>query len=240
MSIGKNISFFANGVNLAGALKSFEPTADVEILDSTVLNSTGAFRTYVQGFKNGSLSAEGVWSYDSTNEDEIHNLFTDAFENGTEMIITASLETLTVGNPAIIMNATEKSFSINPALGQLIMVSAEFQSNNAVNFGVWMFNASVDTETVNGTSIDNAVSSANGGILHVQTQQAGGTKLVDVKIQHSTNGTVWVDLAIIAQFDGANAARSAVVAAGTTVNRYTRVVATTDGDVAIQAAFARR
>ena len=235
MAIAQGLSIYVNGFNLGCAFKEFSPTAEVEVLDSTTLCRTS--RTYAQGFKMGNATASGIWDYDQTNADEIHNILTSAFENGTENIITSSLATLAVGGDAIMMNAIETSWAINPELGQLIMCNADFQANNGVYFGKWIFSNSVASTTTNGAGQDNAASSANGGFVQVH-YQASTASAGTMILQHSTDNSSWADLATIS-LSGTTDSDSAFVSG--TVNRYVRARCTaTGGTATFQVAFVRR
>lgn len=239
MAVAKKISFLVNGVDLACALQSFEPTAEVEVLDATVL--CGDYRRYQQGFKNGEMAAAGVWEYDAALSDKIHDVMSEAFTTGDEQIVTASFGEIVVGGTALLMNAFNRNFGIEVENGALIMVNLEFQAYQAVDFGRWHMNQQIDEGTVEAASVDNAVSSANGGILHAHLQNDDATD-VDIKVQHSSNNSTWVDLAAIPTLSAVREAGSVVIPKGTTVNRYTRVVADVVGGntVLVSAAFARR
>ena len=84
------------------------------------------------------------------------------------------------------------------------------------------------TATGNGTSVDDAASSANGGVAHLHVTAFSGFTSDTITIEHSTNNSTW---ATLATFTAATAATSQrlTVAAGTTVNRYLRVVDTVVG-----------
>jgi hypothetical protein len=140
------------------------------------------------------------------------------------------------------LNPTQQRYSITTPLGQAISNNFNLESNNGINFGKWMFNAEVDTTTTNGTSVDNAASTANGGLFQVHYQNGAGTEDLTAKIQHSTDNSVWADLGTItvSNITGFGAS-SLAIAAGTTVNRYTRAqIAVASGALNVQAAFARR
>jgi hypothetical protein len=240
MAIAKNLSFYMNGVSLAEAINSFSPDATVEIIDATAIAHT--YRVKEIGFKNGMMSGSGYFKYDQTNLDEIHNVMSAAFAAGTESVVTASLEALAVGGVAIMLNPTQQSYSITTPLGQAISNNFNLESNNGINFGKWMFNAEVDTTTTNGTSVDNAAATANGGLFQVHYQNGAGAEDLTAKIQHSTDNSVWADLGTItvSNITGFGAS-SLAIAAGTTVNRYTRAqIAVASGALNVQAAFARR
>lgn len=49
--------------------------------------------------------------------------------------------------------------------------------------------------TITGTTVDDGAATGNGGVAHIHVPLNSRTASVDVKVQHSTNGTTWVDLA---------------------------------------------
>lgn len=241
MSIAKQTSFLANGYELACFLTGVTPEAEAESLDATVLCNN--YKSFVPGFKTGRLSAEGLFSSDTVNADEIHDVFSAAFASGAENIITASLGVIAVGEPAVMATGPEIKYDIKTPLGQLITVMAEFQASNGVNFGRWLMNSQLNAGTTNGTSHDNAAATTNGGVFHVHLQNNGATD-VDVKLQHSTDNSAWADVSggAVNNLSAVHAAGSVTVASGTTINRYTRAVAVVTGGntVLVSAAFARR
>jgi hypothetical protein len=118
-------------------------------------------------------------------------------------------------------------------------------SEDAIDFGVSLHVNQAETSlTFTGTAVDNAAQTTNGGVFVVHvTAIAGASPNVVFKVQHSTDNSTWVDLATVSAVTAANSARRVEVAAGTTVRRYLRVVATEGGtttSITFVAAFARR
>ena len=235
MSIAQNISILGNGVNLACAFKSFNFSAESEALDSTTLCVSS--KTYEQGQQMGTASASGVWKYDQSLSNEIHNILSDAFANSNEVVLTASARTLTFGEMAVLINGIVAKYGIEIPNGQLIMANADFQANGGIQFGKWYIGEEISTAT-NTASIDNATSSTNGGVIHFHGQLLDAT-LVNVSFQHSTNNSTWVTLSDI-EIDMSYQGVSATIAAGTTVNRYTRFSLNPNGRATVYGAFARK
>jgi hypothetical protein len=238
MPVGKNITFLVNGYNLACALQSFEVVGEAEVLDATVL--CGSSKAYEQGFKEGNVSGSGIWDYNDDGEDKIHEVMSDAFDSGDEVSVMASLGDLEAGAIALIFTATNQKYGINSELGQLIMVDLEMKVVGAIGFGYFMFGAEVPEGEVQGESIDNGAETENGGTFSVQITNEDGADVV-VILQHSVDGSVWVDLLETETLSDPVAAVTLTVPGGETVERYTRIVVTgTGGDAtSVSAAFAR-
>lgn len=242
MAIVSNISFFINGFNIADALTEFSFEGDAEELDATTVASSGAFRAYVRGFKEGSLETTGIFDSDTVTADKIHDILKTAWLAGTNNVVTASRGVISVGSEAIMMDGPQLTYEMPHTVGELIMSNASFRADQHIDFGVFLMNAQHDAGTNNGTSHDHGAATVNGGFMQVHLVNDTATD-VDVKIQHSDDDSIWADLtgAAVNNLSAANASGSATVAAGTTVEQYTRAVATvTGGDTTlVTVAFAR-
>ena len=238
MSLARGLAIYCNGVSLP--LTDYSISAEAEELETTHLGLTN--RTFVTGFMNGTLDITGIWDYDSTNLDEIHNILSAAIISRGENVVTISLGSFANGTPAFLLNSIENSNNMNADNGALIIMDASFRATTGINFGKAFFNAEVDTTTTNGTSIDNAAATANGGFFQIHYQNGAGTEDLTAKVQHSTDNSVWVDLGTItlSNLTGFGAS-SLEIAAATTVHRYARAqIAVAQGALNVQAAFARR
>jgi hypothetical protein len=215
----------------------------VDTVETTTFGSTN--RTYKLGQKDGTFSVEGLWAGDTSGVDEV---LTAAVAATTPKIITLGIEGGTIGRRAVLLYTNETSYEVKSAIADLVTISAEANvtgTTGGIDYGVLLATSQVVTATVNNTSVDNAVSSANGGVahLHVPTNSRNGA--VTVKVQHSANNSTWADLVTFtATTNGVITSERTEVAAGTTVNRYTRAQVSTitgsTGSVTITVGFARR
>lgn len=240
MALAKSLAFYMNGVSLGCALQSFDATAETEALDATTLCQSA--RTYQQGLKTGSVSASGIWDADTANADEIHDVFQLAYTNGTDNVVTATLASLAVGADTVMFNATQTSYNVEVVNGQLIIASADFQTQSGVNFGKVIFSAAVNNTTTNGTSLDGGAASTGGALF--QAQVSNPSELAgSVKLQQSSNNSTWTDVATL-NLTGTGKKLEALsyeVSRGTSLARYTRAVCTaTGGEITFVAAIARR
>lgn len=123
-------------------------------------------------------------------------------------------------------------------------MTAEFQSNNQIENGVVLAGNLAVSTTSTGSAVDNAASSANGGVahLHVTANTRNGTAVA--KVQHSANNSTWADLVTFTTIStGTTTSQRSVVNSGTTVNRYLRALITpagSTGSLTVTVAFARR
>ena len=240
MAVVKEISFFINGHNIADAITEFSFEGDAEEIDATTVSSSGAFRTYVRGFKSASLETTGIFDSDTVTDDEIHDILSAAWVAGTNNVVTASRGTVSVGSPAIMMDGPQLTYEMPYTVGELIMSNATFRADDNFSIGVFLMNALQAAGTNNGTSYDGSAATTNGGFMQVHLVNDDASD-VDVKIQDSANNSDWTDLSGAAVTNLSAAHASGSVAVTGTVRRYLRAVATvTGGDTTlVTVAFAR-
>jgi hypothetical protein len=241
MAIGFSDRFLVNGYDLSAYMQSFEIAAEAEAVDATVLSST--YRAYQQGFKSGTLEWSGVFDSDATDANKIHDVLSAAFNDGGTNNVIAVVGTVAAGQACYTLDGCVVEYSVPIEIGELITVSGSFQATSGIGFGSALMSGLQAAGTNNGTSVDGGAATANGGVMTYQVHNDDATD-IDLKVQHSTDGSVWADLtgAAANNITAERASGSATVAAGTTVNRYLRAVATvTGGDTfLVSVAFARR
>jgi hypothetical protein len=80
------------------------------------------------------------------------------------------------------------------------MEMVDFLSSSGLESGVILQPVAALTATGNGTAVDNAAATNNGGAGHLHVTAASGTTpTLNGKIQHSVDGSTWVDLITFAQ-----------------------------------------
>lgn len=219
-----------NGFDLSAYLKSIDESATQDALDNTNFAVTNGARTFQPGLNERVVSAEGFFAYDGvTDAFSVDRFFTEAFSSSAERLLTFGVQgSIDVGDIAVMMNTKQASFNIKEVVGDLIMTSFEAKaSKDAAQSryarGIWLMSQTV-TGAASGTTVDNAASSV-GWFAHVHNTNSDGT--ATVKIQHSTDGSTWVDLIDFGAVASLGAEQSANTA--TTVNRYRRAIVTAIG-----------
>lgn len=238
MAIAKAQKIFAGEFDLARALKTFEIAQDTELLDATVLAVTDGIKIMETGLSEANLNLEGLWRYDPISENEIGNFLLAVRQSPTATVITVGVENV-LGAAAFLMKAKEASYSLPVKVGELMMTSAEFAGENLFagnvvfsDTGVVALNSSVSRG-----SLDNGAASSTGLVWNVHVYDAPGAETL-VRLQHSTDGTVFVDLDTASISE--NGSEQRVIAAGVNINRYLRIqVSPTDETVKTFAAVAR-
>jgi hypothetical protein len=109
-------------------------------------------------------------------------------------------------------------------VGDLVTTSVSIQPDGPVDWGQVVALETAITIDGNGTAVDGAAASANGGVAHIHSTAFSGLTNNVVTIEHSVDGvSSWATLVTFATITAVGSER-VVVAPGTTVRRYLRVV----------------
>lgn len=187
-----------------------------------------AANSYVPGLKGGTLTLAGP--QDSTGQN-LHAEIAGAIGVDNALIVTLLPDGDSVGKPALfgVFDPTEWTNDAN------VTEAAGFTLNAAVDEGVeagFVIHAlGAETADGNGTAVDRSVdlvTSTLGAAAGIHVTAYSGFTTVGIKVQHSTDNSVWSDLV---SFTAITAVGAEVVktSATTTVNRYLRVVTDVTG-----------
>lgn len=225
-----NANIFLNGFDLSSFLKTIEETGSMDVLDATSFATSSGYREFAAGLHERAISAEGYFSYNATDAFSVDKLLHDSIATGVERLLTYGVQgSIAIGELAVMMNLMHSSYNIQETIGEIIMTTFEAKATkdstqNGYARGIWLMSQTV-TGAVNGTSYDDGAGATTGYFAHVHNTNSDGT--ATVKIQHSTDDAIWIDLvdfgAVAAV--GAEQAKSTV----TSVNRYIRAIVTAIG-----------
>lgn len=130
------------------------------------------------------------------------------------------------------------SYEVLGALAGLTKANAAYGVSGQVEEGVLLVALGALTANTNGTGVDNAASSANGGSGYLEVTAFSGFSSVAVKLQHSTDNGIWADITSGAFTAVTTAPGAQRITFTGTVNRYTRHVVTVTGSGSITLAIA--
>lgn len=235
---GKSSRLLLDSLALSGYLKGWEHSTERETADVTVEGDGG--HKFLLGLDNGSLSLDGVFDDvdDAGGQDEVLDTARGA---SAASVISCAPNGFAVGQRVIAISARESNYAASSPVADAVTFAASWQSEGQVDVGVALHDLTAETATGNGASVDNAASSANGGVanLHV-TAVSGTTPSMTVKVQHSADDSVWADLITFTAATAKTAERLSVTG---TVDRYvrgTRTISGTSPSFTFALAFARR
>jgi hypothetical protein len=233
---GKRTAVFLGGHDLSEYLNDSTKTQTVEVADSTTYGRDD--KVYVAGLADGMLSAAGL--FDGAETDGVDAVIAEALASDGSDIVTYCPDSAVVGRVAYSCKALRTKYDVNSPLGDVVAVSLDVQADGGIDRG-FLLAAGPLAATGNGTGVDNGAATTAGGVgyLHATANSRDGASTL--KVQHSVDNSVYVDLVTFAAVPAATQQGERVVFGGT-VNRYLRAVRTlagSTGTITAAVTFAR-
>lgn len=219
-----------NGIPLSRYVDSCDITLTCDATDHTVFESTA--KEYQPGLQDATVSASGF--YDGA-PGAVDELLAATFGSGSDLW-TWFPEGDAFGSTGRGMMAERSAYNVNGTVDGGSRISIAGQGSGLSHRITCLHGRSMRTTSGSGSTLDEGAASAAGAVGYLQALAVTGS--VAVKIEHSTNGTVWTDLLSFAAVTGRGGQR---VAVSGTVNRYVRATWTLDGgeSIEMQVAFKR-
>lgn len=225
---------FLNATHQSGQITGYSVQGSRAYGECTTLSDEG--QKYTPGLKSGSLSVNGNFNADAATLDV---LFAAAAGTDNSALWTVCPDGYTLGKPCFIVNSDPQSHDVSASVADTVTLALESMPDDGVDRGVVLHTLEAETSDTNETSVDNGASTANGGAASLHVTAYSGLTSATVKVQHSTDDSVWVDLITFTSVTATTYEHKTVTG---TVNQYTRALTdvTGTGSVTYLAAFARR
>lgn len=232
---GKNTALFLNQINATPYFNSGDFSQTLLTAETTVWGN--ADKTYIAGQGDATFSASGFFDGDIGKIDRTLFALTDA---GAAYPVTYCPDGgCVVGRNARLSSLLQTELSNSSPISSAVTLKLSAQATGGGKFGYILNDAtSLASATVTGTTVDSGIigGTAAGGIMNIHVPMNSRSASISVKIQDSTNGSVWVDLAGASQTVPAGVAVDAnnpfgqptayqLQIAGT-INRYVRALIT--------------
>lgn len=231
-SHGKGTVVLVGASDLSCYLNSVDWSKSADTHETTTFCQDA--KTYIPGLKDGTATLAGLYDGDLDAVDQV----LEGILGGTAQVVTVGVEGMAAGKRCRLLKALESEYSVSSPVGDVVAVDASIQADGGILAGVSLQALTAVTGTGNGTSVDHGAATSNGGVAHLHVTEFTGAGGV-VKVQHSADGSTWVDLVTFATVNGATVERQEVSG---TVNRYLRAIRSTGTFTSIThaIAFARR
>lgn len=230
---GKAAAAFVNQYDLSAFVSSTDLQQMVDSHESTTYGQTA--KTYIPGLRDGTASLSGYADYGAAGTEDI---ISGLIQATTDPIFTLGFNGTTIGNRGKIFQGLLTQYSQGIPVGDIITFALNTQPTGGIDNAVFLHALGAETGTMNGASVDNAASSANGYSATYHCTVDNITSATG-KIQHAPDNATWADLATFTGF----AAVGAQFISGTgTVDRYVRFIisAFSGTTFTFVVAFARR
>lgn len=237
---GSETRIYANGLDISTLFREADAGRDRELVDTTGFARTHT-RHIAAPMGKGSIVASGMLEVDPvTGAREVKDMLDAAGDStaGDSIVVWMGRDTV-VGDPGFAVIGSIPAGRVKQPLQDVVQTSFQADANRSV----WVQSLhplAARTAAHNGDALDNAASSAYGGVALATVTELTGTAVLALKVQHSTDGATWVDLATFDAIDAAAVAaryRDAVVVSGT-VNRFLRAQLTVTSGVLTSVTFA--
>ncbi len=193
------------------------------------LNCTGfgvASKQYLPGLKDGTMSLQGFYAVAHGEVDEILRA---VFAEAAGQVVSIGIAGLAVGAAADVLTPKLSAYRKTSVLEDVNKATVDLQANGGIDYALSLHDVTEEDQTEAGTTHDQGAATTNGGVAHLHvTGVVGDTAQLDVVIEHSADGSTWETLVTFIPATAVGAER-VVIAAGTTVQRYTRALWTITG-----------
>lgn len=232
---GTDTKLYINGYDLTAFFRNSDTQRSAGAYDTSVYG-VGS-KQYIAGLKDGRVSLDGIFDGDAAANDAV----LAAALGVNDAILLRYPQGDALGNAGQGCAGIVVGHNSQAPVDGVVSNMAEIQASKAGVERVKSLLAlsTLSAGTTNGTSIDDAAGSTAGASGFVEaTAVGGGFTTATIKIQHSTDNAVWVDLITFTAITAARAKERLTVTG--TVNRYIRHTTTaTGGTITATVAFHR-
>lgn len=225
--------------SLSGYTRQFDVAVTTEMLDVSTLSD--AAKAFIPGQTMSGFSIDLILDTDTTTNGLWDRL--TSWKSATSPVaVSFALRGFAALSEVFLLGAYSAEFASSSSTSSTVDASVTGQPDGPADAGVSLEDFTAVTTTANGTARDLTAQSTNGGVAHLHVSAFSGLTSNDVTIEHSANGSSgWATVGTFTQVTGVTSQRL-VIAAGTTVERYLRVVDTVvgTGSCTRQVSFARR
>lgn len=211
-SHGKETRVLVNDAHLSGSISGWRFEHRRLLSDDTNLLSSGD--QWQPGQLAGSVGVTGM--FDAATITPV--IDTAAAADGT-FLVTQFPVTPAVGSLAFISEGNISSRDYPGAVKDLVRLNITGTPNDGVDMGNTLHVLGAETADANGSSVDNAASSANGAVASFHLTAYTGLTDISVKIQHAPDDSTWADLITFTTATGVTWERKT---ASGTIDRYLR------------------
>jgi hypothetical protein len=182
---------------------------------------------FVPGLMAGTLTLRGP--QDSVDQ-SLHDEITAAVGVDDALLVTACPYGTAIGMFAMTVVGDISEHAIDANVADAVGFTMTAAADSGVDMGFNVHGLTAETADVNGTTVDRGagIITTNGAVAALHATTYTGLTSVAIKVQHSTDNSVWADLVAFTTITAIGSERK-LVAVGTTVNRYVRVVTDVTG-----------
>jgi hypothetical protein len=229
---GSSTRVLANEVEVSSTIAGWTAVHQRNLSEVTTIGQTAgaAGAKFIPGLRSGRIAIRGP--QDDDESAGLHKEIVDARDVDNALAITILPDGNLVGRGAWFAVGDLSEHAIDASVADAVGFTMACQADESVDSGFLLHALGAETADGNGTAVDRGdtplTPTTRGLTAMIHMTAYSGFTNVAVKIQHSTDNSVWADLASFATRTAIGAEKISV-ADGTTVNRYVRVVTDVTG-----------
>lgn len=214
-----------NGKAVSATISGWTVTHQRAASEVSTLPDGGA--RFVPGLMSGSITLRGP--QDSVGQD-LHAQIAAAIGVDNAFLASIFPYGTDIGAFAMSILGDPSEFAVDAQVADAVGYSLTAVADESADMGFVVHGLAAETADGNGTTVDRGVGSATtgGGVGRIDVTAYAGLTSAAIKIQHSTDNSVWADLITFTSVTAVGAERK-FLAPGTTINRYVRAVTDVTG-----------
>lgn len=216
---GRNTKVYLGSYDISAYLNEVTPSMSLDTAETSAFGSSA--KTYIVGQNDGTVSMSGMFDGDAT---AVNAVFEDIISNDLTPAFTIAYDGgIAVGNDCSLGIAKQTSYEISAPVGDVVSVAVEFQVTGGVRQGVLLNDGTALSATTNGTSVDGTAASSIGAVANLHVIANSRNTATTIKVQHSTDGSTWVDLITFTSVPATTITNENLAAGVLSIRRYLRV-----------------
>lgn len=220
---GSKTELWLDAVDISQFFNAADLAIDIDVAESTTFKA--AAKTFEEGLAGSKFTAKGF--YDKVNDAQLAAIL----RNGGSVLTYGPSGMAAIGDLARLVSIHESGLIESSPVGGLVLASFTAQDDGVVGYGQALHPLAADVNTTTGATKDDTASSSTGWRAHLHvTAVTAGSWVVKLQDASAANFSDVADVTGGA-FTAATVPTSQrlVGAAGATVRRYLRYVATRTG-----------
>ena len=220
---GTDARCYVNQFDISTDLMALDPAPESQVQDVTTFGTNVTGRSYVVTLQTARVTADGFYSSDTLNGIDARM----APLKGGHVMLGVWPAGDAVGKRGYADDdALFTTWKVVAAVGQVVGVHAEWECSGGAELVTSLAarTSTAGAATVTGASADHGAASTNGGAAYFRLfgGTSSGTAVTAFRVEHSADNSTWATLASSAL--ATTGTQRVAIAAGTTIERYTRAV----------------
>lgn len=230
---GTNGRIWMDGFAASAYLDDVSMEGKTDTAETTTLSKTA--KTYIPGLDMSTVKLKGFFDSNTVSPSSTFEALLNARRRTVFATTFFPGGGGAINDPAYLLNGFMTEYDVTSMVKDAVTLKMEYQSNTGLQYGRVLLTDGTrivtDLTGVQGR-IDGVAASTNGAVAILSTSAVLGTSpTLDVKLQHSTNDSVWTDVAggAFVQQTSVTGVKGNYLTIPGTINRYVRVVWTITG-----------